>query len=242
MRLYSRYQSACNFAVFLVIFCICAVTPPEAIASTAPEYPLDVAKRLQAHYDAMTSLSFSFNQKASGEMSGRQKTGNGQAYFIKSQHTSKMRWNYSSPNQQVLISDGKTFSMYFADLKQMIVTPAESMDQDLTYSFFSGQGKLDRDFYILPPNEEYGTVDPSAQDTKIIKLVPQKKQSQVQNIHIWVSQDSLIERIDLRDHFDTVTTLSFSDIAVNPLAGKDKQTTEALFSFKPPEGTEIIHQ
>ena len=224
----------CVFLAFLLTH--------SAAAEPSLEYPVDTAKRLQEKYDSMTSLSFSFSQRTKGEMTGRQKTGSGQAYFIKSAKTSKMRWNYLEPEQQVLMSDGVTVSMYFADLKQMIITPAESMEQDLTYCFFSGKGKLDRDFFILPPNEEYGPTDPAAKGSKIIKLVPQKKQSQVQNIHVWVSGDSLIERIDLRDHFDTITTLTFSDILVNPLAHKDAQTIETLFTFKAPEGTEIIHQ
>jgi outer membrane lipoprotein carrier protein len=213
-----------------------------AQADTTQEFPEDIAARLQTRYDAMASLSFTFNQNTKGQISGRPQTGSGQAFFSKSPNSSRMRWNYTSPNQQVLISDGTTFSMYFADLKQMIISPAETLDNELTYSFFSGRGNLKKDFHILPPNEEFITTKPSPDGVRIIKLVPKEQQSQVQNIHLWVTADSLIQRIEIRDHFDTLTDLILTDIKADSLNGKDQKSLDDLFSFSPPAGTEIIHQ
>ncbi len=64
----------------------------------------------------------------------------------------------------------------------------------------------------------------------------------MQDIHLWVTADSLIRRIEIRDQFDTRTILTLSDIKENPLAGENGEALSALFSFSPPEGTEIIHQ
>ena len=49
-----------------------------------------------------------------------------------------------------------------------------------------------------------------------------------------------IRRIEIRDQFDTLTVLTLSHIEENPLDGKDEQALSALFTFIPPEGTEII--
>ena len=103
-----------------------------------------------------------------------------------------------SPDKQVLVSDGKTFSMYFAKLQQMIVTPADTLDADITYSFFTGRGILTRDFYIRPANEEFQSENNT--EIKVIKLIPKTTQSQVQDIHLWVTSDSLIRRINIRDN------------------------------------------
>lgn len=210
-------------------------------AETATEYPEDIATRVQQRYDRMTSLSFTFNQRSQGQMSGRPRVGNGTAYFYKNTNKSRMRWNYTSPDQQVLISDGETFSMYFAELQQMIVTPAETLDNDLTYLFFSGRGQIADQFHILPPDPEYMQDQPDADQPKAIKLVPKETQSQIQAIHLWVTADSLIRRIEILDHFDTVTLLTLSNIEVDFLSG-ESSTATALFSFTPPEGTEIIRQ
>ncbi len=207
----------------------------------APETPGAVAARLQQRYDAMHSLSFSFTQSTEGEMAGRPRRGSGHAVFLKGGETRRMRWDYDSPGRQVLVSDGETFSMYFEDLRQMIVSPAKAIEEDMTYSFFTGSGQLTENFAILGPNRNTVEGEETA-GLRIIQLVPKAADSQVQDIHLWISEDSLIRRIEIRDQFDTLTILTFSDIREAPLAGENAAALAALFSFSPPEGTEIIHQ
>jgi outer membrane lipoprotein carrier protein len=209
-------------------------------SENAIEYPKDVAGRLQARYDKIQSLTFNFTQDTSGEMTGRPRRGSGKAAFVKLDGKSYMRWDYTSPDKQVLVSDGKTFSMYFAKLQQMIVTPADTLDADLTYSFFTGRGILKRDFYIRPANEEFQSENET--EFKVIKLIPKTAQSQVQDIHLWVTPGSLIRRISIRDQFGTLTVLNLSNIEVNGLVGKDPHELLSFFSFVPPKGTEIIRQ
>ncbi|MEA3467418.1 MAG: outer membrane lipoprotein carrier protein LolA [Thermodesulfobacteriota bacterium] len=230
------------FYVFLFFFLF------SGSATALAESPEAVASRLQSRYDKIQSLSFDFIQDTRGQLSGRPKRGRGQAFFVKIPTASKtsdkiqsgkMRWNYSSPDRQVLVSDGKTFSMYFSSLEQMIITPAEALQQDLTYSFFTGSGILVEDFTILPPDQSSATTQDK---TAVIKLVPKAKQSQVASIHLWVTDNSLIRRIEMLDHFDTLTVLNFSSLKVNTLDADDGALMEKLFNFTPPEGTEIIHQ
>ena len=152
-----------------------------------------------------------------------------------------MRWNYDSPEEQVLVSDGTTFSMYFSNLQQMIVSPAEAIEEDMTYSFFTGSGKLSEDFSILGPNKNV-VEEGEDKDLRIIQLVPKSAESQVQDIHLWVTADSLIQRIEIRDQFDTRTILTLSDIRENFFDTADEEAAAKLFTFKPPEGTEIIQR
>jgi outer membrane lipoprotein carrier protein len=208
--------------------------------TTGDESALDIARRLQQRYDNIQSLLFTFHQDTQGEMTGRPRKGSGKAAFLKTEGNSRMRWDYQSPDRQVLLSDGVEFFMYFENLQQMIISPAAALDADLTYSFFTGRGKLERDFTIEhgEHNFQARAIDPF----KVIKLTPRLPQSQVQDIHLWVTDDSLIRRITLRDHFGTLTTLNLSDINVNGLEGYDRQALDTLFSFVPPEGTEMIYQ
>ncbi len=227
-----------RYTIFF-IFLLC-VTPVCNAAEKQPENPTDIASRLQQRYDGIKSLSFNFFQQTRGEMTGRPKSGSGKAFFYKGDGKGRMRWDYSSPVRQVLVSDGKDFSMYFSNLKQMIVTPASTLDSELTYTFFIGKGNLAEDFHILP--EENESVPEGVLDVQIIKLVPRTPQSQVQDIDLWITNDSLIRRMQIRDHFGTITVLNFSDIVVDSLEKITPQERDALFEFQPPEGTEIIHQ
>lgn len=209
-------------------------------AAEPPEYPEDIAKRLQQRYDAMTSLKFNFYQDTRGEMTGRPRRGSGWAAFYKKDTVSKMRWDYSSPDKQILLNNGTTFTMYFENLQQMIVTSSDTLNSDLTYSFFTGQGNLTRDFYIRPADSDFQSED--RKEFQVIKLIPMKQHAQVQDIHLWVTTESLIRRIKIRDHFGTITVLNFSDIQPEALNTITSSELKTLFTFTPPEGTEIITQ
>ncbi len=228
-----------SFPLFLFLFFLLFLFPMAAAA----ESPEAVAARLQERYDNIQSLTFDFIQETRGQLTGRPKKGRGQAFFVKNisedKLPGKMRWNYSDPDRQVLMSDGKSFSMYFASLAQMIITPAESLQQDLTYSFFTGTGNLLQDFNVLV--SDHG-LDTRQGQTTVIQLTPKARQSQVASIHLWVTDDSLIQRIEILDQFDTLTVLNFSSLKVNSLDAEDDALMRRLFHFIPPEGTEIIRQ
>lgn len=224
-------------------------------ASSVAETPEAIARRLQQNYDQITSLKFQFVQKTAGELSGRPQEGRGTALFVKDKKeqgrvatVGKMRWDYSSPEQQVLVSDGVNFSMYFAKLNQMIISPATAMQSDITYSFFTGSGDLLTDFIVSAANPEYAAASMGSKDgtqghqTQVIQLTPRENQSQVSTIHLWVSTNSLIQRMEILDYFDTHTSLEFSDIQVDSLNTSDRKAMDALFRFTPPEGTEMIYQ
>lgn len=208
--------------------------------AAATESPEDIAKRVQLRYDKMKSLTFTFNQDTRGEITGRPQKGSGTAAFLKGATKSKMRWDYINPKKQILLSDGIQYYMYFEELQQMIVSPAEALEQDLTYSFFAGKGQLQDDFYISPPDP--GFQGDTTAGFQVIKLVPIIPHSQVQDIHLWVAADSLIRRIHIQDHFGTITVLNLSDIRADALESRSQPETDALFSFTPPEDTEIIEQ
>ena len=237
------FRLACQTLLLHVSLCAFLLVLPRAgqAAATSPEAPGAVAARLQARYDAMRSLSFSFIQNTEGQMTGRPRKGGGKAYFLKTGGLKRMRWNYDSPERQVLVSDGKTFSMYFENLQQMIVSPAEKIEEDMTYSFFTGSGKLAEDFMILGANKNLVDAE-NDKDLSVIQLVPNTAESQVQDIHLWITADSLIRRIEIRDQFDTRTILTLSDLQADFASADDEKIVSELFTFTPPKGTEIIHQ
>ncbi len=228
--------------IFVFVVLLLSMAMPGFAMEHSGETVVDTATRLQQKYDQLTSLSFHFTQDTRGNLSGRPRRASGQAFFLKTEGMGKMRWNYLSPDEQVLISDGTTLIMYFAKLQQLIRTPATALQQDITYSFFSGKGNIVDDFQIQPPDPRYASPEDEESAFKVIKLVPISPQSQVRSIHVWISNNSLIQRIELEDHFDTLTLLNFSDLRLNQLPAANQQAMEGLFSFTPPDGTEIINQ
>ena len=205
-------------------------------ATLAAESPQDLAARVQAAYDRLDSLAVSFEQSSLGPLSDN-RLGSGRALFLRGSmqgSAAKMRWDYVTPEQQVLISDGTTLSMYFAQLNQLLVSPATVLEQDLTYNFFSGRTTLAQAFQIQ--------AGPVAEEGATLRLQPRTEQSQLKELLLWIGPNDLIQELELVDHFDTRTRMRFSAISPNALNGVAAAELEQLFSFTPPPGTEIIRQ
>jgi outer membrane lipoprotein carrier protein len=225
---------------FVATFCF--VVSMLAYSRSWAQAPEHLAAQLQDTYSAVNSMGFSFSQTTSGPMTGRPKSGKGNGLYARTADKPLMRWNYLTPDPQVVISDGRTISMYFEKLNQMIISEVDTAQTDILFSFFAASEPLENHFTILPPFLETDISAADPPQMQILRLEPLDKNSQIKNIHLWIGEDSIIRRIELLDHFDTRTTINLSNIVINPLEDTGQQELDKLFTFIPPEGTEIIRQ
>jgi outer membrane lipoprotein carrier protein len=230
-----------HFLLFAVIALLGLVNVKPALANEEPTMPLEIAVNLSEHLGQLSSLSFTFTQQTMDQISGRTKQASGHAYFVKNQNNTRMRWNYQAPDRQVIISDGKELVMYFENLNQMIIAPADTLQQDVTYSFFTGAKNIEDEFIVSEGGEIVeGSLDSPLYD--VIRLEPRSTESQVQNIRLWIMALKHIQRIEIVDNFETKTIINISNIEENSITGEDVPQLKDLFSFTPPPGTEIIRQ
>lgn len=229
--------------LFLVMTFALFVCLNTAAAARATE-PVEVAKKLQKTYENTTSIQADFYQITTVPMSSRTKKGAGTMVLKK---PGRLRWDYTAPDQQVIICDGESITMYFAKANQMIYAPAKDYIQsDVTYSFFAGTGDILRDFDVLPPSfedfPEEGMAANGVSHTNlppeniyVIKLVPKEPHPQVDYLHVWIDTKGFFsKRIRIMDLFGSVTDLSFQNIRTNQPVKDD------AFNFSPPAGTEVI--
>lgn len=206
-----------------------------------PQTPLEIANNLSKKLGQLQSLSFAFSQRTQGQLSGRTKQAGGKAYFARDERNTMMRWNYLAPDRQVIMSDGVELMMYFENLNQMIIAPADRLQQDVTYSFFTGGGNIEDQFIVSESDEIFeDTPDSPAYD--VIRLEPRSAESQIKDIRLWVENLQQIRRIEIVDNFETKTTINISQIEENSLSSEAQLADMELFNFTPPEGTEIIRQ
>ena len=196
----------------------------------------EVALKLQNTYESATNVIADFKQTTTMKFSSRIRRGSGTMIFSK---PGRMRWDYLNPDYQVLISDGRTISMYFEKSNQMIISDAKDyLQSDVTYSFFAGTGDILRDFDVSTPDFTNDT-----KNTFLLRLIPKSSHPQVALIYAWITHDTfLIAHLQIIDHFDTVTDLFFSNIQIDSDHYGDREINEALFTFIPPANTEIIEQ
>lgn len=204
---------------------------------------------LQNKYNSLISLSFTFDQAT--RTGSRQRVGQGKATFYRYQAPAEvrqdtsppaaqsvMRWDYTLPDPQVIISDGETLSIYTEKDKQLIRTPAKNLESDITYAFFAGTRSLTDDFTAQPGSNEY--MFSSGDDLHTIMLVPREPHNQIRDMQIWFDDQKIIHHLVIRDHFDSVTELNFSNIRVNDLIPGDRDELNRIITFPLPPGTEII--
>jgi len=197
---------------------------------------LEIAQKLQSTYEKATSVVADFSQTTAIKFSSRMRQGAGTMIFRK---PGRMRWDYITPDYQIIISDGETISMYFEKNSQMIVSNAKDyLQSDVTYSFFAGTGDILKDFDINEPDFVN-----DMENSFLIKLTPKSSHPHVSSIHAWITHDTfLIMHLQIVDHFDTVTDLFFDNIQINSDHYGSREIKEDLFFFIPPANTEIIEQ
>ncbi len=194
---------------------------------------------LLAHLRSLDTLTFQFTQTTASEISGRSRNAHGTGTLIRTEDSiAQMRWDYLTPDRQVIISDGKTLSMYFSKLNQMIISSTDALEQDMTYSLFSGNKDITTLFTIsrLISEQEIGE---NSKSLELFSLVPKSHDENIQSLLLWITRNNKIEQIQIKDSFDTLTTLHFSNISENSIS---PAKTGSLLKFTPPEGTEIIRQ
>ena len=218
----------CIKALFSLLIGLVSLTGFPGSGQCAALTPLELAQKLQTRYEETKTMTADFKQSTSVPMSSRKRLGAGKVVISK---PGRIRWDYQAPDRQVLISDGKKVSMFVANSAQMIVQPvSQYINSDVTYAFFVGTGNIVRDFKVLPPER------PGDGSLKAIKLVPKTAHPQVDYLHVWIDDNFMVRRLEIVDHFGSITDLAFSNIIRNePVAPE-------TFVFTPPLGTEIIEQ
>jgi len=226
------------FIWFLLISCQ-LILPASTSAQEAENKtidPVEIARRLQNTYENAANMVADFDQRTSMQFSNRIRKGAGTLIFMK---PGRMRWDYTKPDHQVLISDGKSISMYFEKSNQMIISNARDyLQSDVTYSFFTGSGDIIKDFDTVAPE-----VKNEDESSYYIKLIPRSPHPQVAYMYAWVNKKTfLLNHLQIVDHFDTVTDLFFYNMRIDSNSYGGRRISENLFYFTPPDGTEIIRQ
>ncbi len=203
--------------------------------------------QLQKKYQQLRSLEFEFSQ--STQTGGRVKQGAGNAVFFRPGALDKpagtsqgiMRWNYIEPTAQTIINDGKELSIYTPQDKQLIVSPAQEMESDITYAIFTGTKSLLDEFEASPADKLFILNDPPA-GFEAILLIPRQPHPQVKRVQLWLNGDFTIHRLLMEDHFGAMTELTFAKVRLNTLPQGDVHQVQALLKLDLVPGTETIRQ
>jgi outer membrane lipoprotein carrier protein len=205
----------------------------------ADDVPLHELEKIQKFYRGLTSFSFDFHQTTRSNGRNREGSGNSTFYRPSSNTPGIMRWDYTKPDTQIILNDGKELSIYTQKDKQLIIMSADKLQSDITYSFFSGKRNLLDDFKSLPADNRFAS-DPAHKDLMVVQLTPKKPHGQIKALHFWFDNKSMVRKLIMEDHFETITALTFSNIKFNALPRNSTKTMAELVQLNLPSNTEII--
>jgi len=205
-----------------------ATLPGIALAQAPPSLD-DVVRGLEGAYGKMNDLKAEFSQTAFNKSLNQSIPAQGTVYLKKG---GKLRWEYSDPTPQEIVSDGKTLWVYTPTLSQVNVGPAPEALSGPAGSFLSGLGKLREHFNVRFLNP----ADPKDKDGNVaLDLTPKQPLPTMTRLILAVDPKSWeARRAVIYDQFENTVTMQFSKITVNTgLADK-------LFTFVAPKGVATV--
>ena len=137
----------------------------------------------------------------------------------------QFRWNYMTPYEQIIVSDGSRIWIYDVDLQQVTVQKHNDSLTATPMALLENSTKLYQDYRVSPLDENDGVYR--------LKLVSKTKESDFAEIVVGLDAKGL-RFMQLHDQFEQVTDIVFSDIKVN------KSLAKEIFQFIPPEGVDVF--
>jgi outer membrane lipoprotein carrier protein len=178
---------------------------------------------LQRHYETTRSFSAKFTEQIAA-VGAPVRTREGTVTFRK---PGRMRWNFDSPNKEIIVSNGTTVFSYDPGLNQVVETPLkDALRAPGATEFLLGAGNIRKDFIASAPKS------PPADGLTYVTLRPRQGGN---TIELGIERNSGdIQRLKIVDQLGNVTALAFSDLRDNV------EITDSEFDFTPPAGADIV--
>ncbi|MBI5047686.1 MAG: outer membrane lipoprotein chaperone LolA [Deltaproteobacteria bacterium] len=183
-----------------------------------------IVSKLQKTYEGIQDIQANFVQLTTSASIKQTQKAEGVVYFKK---PGMMKWEYKSPNTDIIVSDGKTLWAYQQDIGQVMTGNASSNETSISNNFLSGMGNLKKDFDI----------ELSEQDSisYLLKLKSKTPQPNVQKLYIAVDKKTFfVVKTIVYDLIGNETKVIFENIQIN------QSISANIFKFKIPKGVKVV--
>ena len=212
-------------ALALVVACLPLVT-----ASAVPAQTLEgVVRDLETAYGRMTDLRAEFTQTAFNKSLDQTIPAQGTVYLKKG---GKLRWEYTEPTPQEIVSDGKKLWVYTPSLNQVNVGDAPEALAGPAGSFLAGLGRLRAEFSVrfLNPTEPK-----DAEGDWVLDLIPKQPLPTLARLILSVDAKTwAVRKAVVYDQFENTVTMRLTKVAIN------SSLPDRLFTFVVPKGVATV--
>ena len=197
---------------------------------TLAEQSLDeVLREVEAVYGRLADLRADFTQTAFNKSLNQTIPARGTVYLKKG---GKLRWEFTEPTPQEIVSDGKKLWVYTPALNQANVAEAPEALAGPAGSFLAGLGRLRTEFQVRFLNPAQPK---DADGNWVLDLTPKQPLPTLARLILALDAKSWeIKKAVVHDQFDNTVTMHFTKMAVN--SGLPDRT----FTFVAPKGVVIV--
>lgn len=137
----------------------------------------------------------------------------------------RFRWDYATPNKEIIDADGTRLWLYDVELQQVTVKPLTGTLAASPAVLLAGSNDVQQNFTVKDLGSENGLA--------WVGITPKIKDTDFDSVRLGFRGD-LVEVMELKDALGNLTRISFSHVQVNP------PLSDSLFKFVPPPGADVI--
>lgn len=204
------------------------LAPGAPVGAAVPSLD-EAVRRLEAAYRGVRDLAATFEQANFNRTLNQSVRARGTLYL---KQPGRLRWEYSVPTPQEIVSDGRELWVYTPELRQVNVAPAPQALGGPAGSFLHGLGQVREHFQVRFLNPARPA---DAEGLLVLDLAPKTPQPLLARLILSVDPgNGLVRKAVLYDELGNTVTLRFLEVRVNP------GLADALFVFTPPPGVTVV--
>src|SRR5881396_3993394 len=189
----------------------------------------DVVRDIEGSYSRMTDLRAEFTQTAFNKSLNQTIPARGTVYLKKG---GKLRWEYTEPTPQEIVSDGKKLWVYTPTLNQANVGDAPAALAGPAGSFLAGLGRLRAEFTVRFLNPAQPT---DAEGNWVLDLEPKQPLPTLARLILSVDAKTwAVRKAVVYDQFENTVTMRLTKVAIN------SSLPDRLFTFVVPKGVATV--
>ncbi len=224
---------ALDVAPRVIILLAALLSAAPAVRADEPAGRPPLLERLQAKLETVTSLKGRFIQRLDAPALGRQRTERG-TFSIK--RPDRMRWEYEKPERKLAVTDGVTTWLYVPEDYEAHAGRPDDLAGGGAMMLLAGRLRLSEDFSARGLSSEEAGPQGFA-GAEVLELTPRRGGEEFEKLVVAVDPESLqMRRLTVVDAVGDRMIFDFFDLVENP------DIDDALFTFEPPPGTEVIDE
>ena len=181
-------------------------------------------EKLHAFIEQTRSAKATFTQVVVDSTGSVQQQATGTVQF---QRPGKFRWTYNKPYEQLIVGDGEKLWIYDKELNQVTKRNLDKALGSSPAALLAGADDVDKYFSLNAVGVK--------KQIDWLEVKPYDQDSLFEKIRMGF-RGSMLEVMELNDHFGQKTTITLSNLQRNPKAAPD------LYTFAPPPGADVVSE